>query len=212
MLGKWCTGPGETLEELIESSKESLPSGKGVGVDNLNNEMIACVIDIYPELLLKLFNAILFSGQIMPDWVISYIVPIYKDGPKSDPSNYRGVSLLSCLGKFFLSILNKRLTKFCIEKSILSDTQLGFMKGNRCSDAHLLIHNLIDKYCHKYNNKIYSCFIDLSKAFDTVPRDILLRKLREAGSLVIFLILLETSIQTIWRTSNSTEKLPNLSL
>ncbi len=130
-----------TLDELNESAKTSLPLGKAVGVDNLSNEMIASLIDIYPELVLKLFNSILNSGEIMPDWVISYIVPIHKTGPRSDPSNYRGISLLSCLGKFFLSILNKRLTKFCIEKGVLSDTQLGFMKGNRCSDAHVLIQS-----------------------------------------------------------------------
>ena len=170
-----------TLEELQETSKTSLPPGKGVGVDNLSNEMITCLIEVCPEIVLKLFNLILESGNILPDWLISYIVPIHKGGAKSDPGNYRGLSLLSCLGKFFLSIINKRLTAFCIEKGILSESQLGFMKGNRCSDAHLIIHNLIMKYCHKYNKKIYSCFIDLSKAFDKIPRDILLFKLRDVG-------------------------------
>ena len=172
---------GITLEELNESSKESLPSGKGVGVDNLCNEMIACLIEVCPKLVLKLFNLILNSGEILPDWLISYIVPIHKGGAKSDPSNYRGISLLSCLGKFFLSIINKRLAKFCVDKGVLSESQLGFVRGNRCSDAHLIIHNLVTKYCHKYKKKIYSCFIDLSKAFDTIPRDILLFKLRDVG-------------------------------
>ena len=46
----------------------------------------------------------------------------------------------------------------------------------------MLIHNLIDKYYHKYNRKIYSSFIDLSKAFDTVPRDLLLEKLQKVGA------------------------------
>ena len=159
----------------------SLPPGKWVGVDNLCNEMIMCLIEVCPEIVLKLFNLILKSGEILPEWLMSYIVPIHKGGAKSDPGNYRGVSLMSCLGKFFLSIINKRLTKFCVERGILSESQLGFQQGNRCSDAHLIIHNLIDKYCHKNNRKIYSCFIDLSKAFDTIPRDILLLKLRDVG-------------------------------
>ena len=129
-------------------------------------------------MLLKLFNLILDSGDVLPEWVVSVIVPIHKGAAKSDPSNYRGISLLSCLGKFFLSILNNRLAQFALDEGILSElgSQLGFVKGNRTSDAHIIIQNLIDKYCHKNKKRIYSCFIDLSKAFDTVPRDILLKK------------------------------------
>ena len=123
-----------TIEELLEASKNSLPGGKGVGADNICNEMITCLIEACPDIILKLFNLILKSGEIIPEWLISYIVPIHKGGAKSDPGNYRGVSLLSCLGKFFLSIINKRLIKFCLEKGILSESQLGFQHGNRCSD------------------------------------------------------------------------------
>ena len=90
---------------------------------------------------------------MLSEWVISFIVPIHKGGAKSDPSNYRGVSLLSCLGKLFLSILNNRLEKFALDNGILSASQLGFVKGNWTSDAHIIIHNLIDKYCHKNNKK-----------------------------------------------------------
>ena len=81
-----------TLEEL-DKGAEILKTGKAVGADNLSNEMISCLIEVCPEVILKLFNLILDSGDVLPDWVISFIVPIHKGGAKSDPSNYRGISL-----------------------------------------------------------------------------------------------------------------------
>ena len=70
-----------------------------------------------------------------------------------------------------------RLLEFAISNKIISPNQLGFLPENRTSDAHLIIHNLIRKQYHNNNKRIYSCFIDFSKAFDTIPRDKLLQKL-----------------------------------
>ena len=61
-----------------------------------------------------------------------------------------------------------------IHNKILSNSQLGFLAGNRTSDAHIILNNIVRKHCHK--NRIFICFIDFSKAFDTVPRDILFKK------------------------------------
>ena len=105
------------------------------------------------------------------------IAAIHKKGSKTDPSNYRGISLLSCFGKLFMTLLNNRLLEFAINNKIISPNQLVFLPGNRTSDAHLIIHNLIQSQCHNNKKYMYSCFIDFSKAFDTVPRDKLLQKL-----------------------------------
>ena len=165
-----------TLEEL-EIAAAILKPGKALGIDSVSNEMISCLLQNYPQIILKLFNTILNSNEIVPEWLVAIIAPIHKSGSKTDASNYRGISLLCALGKFFLSILNNRLMKFTIENNILSRNQLGFLPGNRTSDAHIITYNLIRKYCHKKQSRIYSCFIDFSKAFDTIPRDILLNKL-----------------------------------
>ena len=105
------------------------------------------------------------------------ILPIHKKGSKMNPENYRGISLLSSLGKFFTAILNRRLLTFAIENKILSNAQLGFLPGNRTSDALLILYNLIDYYCHENKKHIFGCFVDFQKAFDKVPRFTLFQKL-----------------------------------
>ena len=98
-----------------------------------------------------------------------------------EPLNYRGISLLSCASKLFTAVLNKRLLKYCIEHKILKPNQLGFVPGNRCSDAHIIIQFLIQKYCHRQGKKLYGCFVDFSKAFDTISREKLFEKLLKHG-------------------------------
>ena len=98
-----------------------------------------------------------------------------------DPDNYRGISLISCLYKLLTAILNKRIAHFCLENNILSRAQLGFVKGNRCSDGHFILHNMIKDYCHENGKWLYSCFVDFSKAFDCIPRDILFERLKSKG-------------------------------
>ncbi len=170
-----------TLKELLDASSKNLVSGKSFGFDYISNEMIKALVEVYPEIVLKLFNAILKSGKSVKAWEVGMIVPIHKDGPRLDTNNYRGITLMSCLGKLFLSIINTRLILFAMERGILGRNQLGFVAGNRTSDAHIIIHSLISKYCHKKNSKIFSCFVDFKKAFDSVPRDTLLKKLLNIG-------------------------------
>ena len=118
------------------------------------NEMILCLLKSNSCVIKKRFNSILSNPTVINKWEISMITPVHKKGPKTDPNNYRGISLMSCFVKYFLAILNQRLLKFTIENKILSKSQLGFLPGNRTSDALLILHNLIDYYCHK-NKKIY---------------------------------------------------------
>ena len=168
------------IDELEYATKK-LQFGKACGYDNQCNEMIIALVKTHPKVLLKLFNDILQSGEAIPDWALGMIVPIYKDGPKLDAANYRGITLISCLGKLFLSILNNRLIIFSVENNLLSPVQLGFVTKNRCSDAHIIIHNLVKQKCHTEKSKLYSCFVDFKKAFDSVPRDLLLEKRLNLG-------------------------------
>ena len=169
-------------EELQDATK-ILKNGKGTGIDVILNEILSPLVKLYPKLVLRAFNDILSEhGTLSQDWLHSLVSAIHKKGTKDDPDNYRGISLMSCLGKLFLTIVNNRLTTFCLSKGLISSSELGFVQGNRTSDPHIILHNLINKYCHKQKGKhLFGCFVDFSKAFDSVPRNLLIKKLQDRG-------------------------------
>ena len=169
-----------TQEELDKASYVLKPN-KASGFDSISNEMLKCLLHEKPGILIKLFNNIIKGNSEIQEWITTIISPIFKKGNKTDPQNYRGISIISCLLKLFESILNMRLTKYCQDNHILRDEQLGFREGNRTSDAHLILHSLITQYCQKNNKKIFSCFVDFKQAFDSIPRDLLFEKLLSHG-------------------------------
>ena len=57
-------------------------------------------------------------------WAVAMITPIFISDSKMNPTNYRGISIQSCLGKLFTAILNQRLLKYALEKQILKDEQV----------------------------------------------------------------------------------------
>ena len=187
-------GPLDHPIERNELDKASyiLKPNKSSGYDSVSNEMILGLIEVKPDLLIMLFNKVFTNNSKIDQWSWALIVPIFKSGVKMDPNNYRGISILSCLGKLFTSILNQRLLQYVIENNILSKEQLGFIAGNRTSDAHIILNNLLELYCHKRGKKIFSCFVDFSKAFDSVPRDTLFTKLTKIGISGKFFNILKT--------------------
>ena len=114
----------------------------------------------------------------MPDmWCEGLITPIYKSGDRSDPTNYRGICVYICLGKLFCSILNQRLYLYFEENKILHNSQIGFLPENRTADHVFTLRTLIDKYVHYHKEKVYACFVDFHKAFDSVWHEGLFYKL-----------------------------------
>ena len=101
-------------------------------------------------------------------WCGGLITPIYKSGGRSDQSNYRGICVSSCLGKLFCSILNQELLEYVTTNNILHKSQIGFLPNNRTADHVFTLRTLVDKYVHDHNGKIYACFVDFRKAFDSV--------------------------------------------
>ena len=143
----------------------------------LLNEHIKSTLHIMLPTYVKLFNLV-FDKAIVPEsWLLGDIIPIYKKkGDVQNPENYRPITLLSCLGKLFTSIINTRLIKFTDERNIITDSQTGFRKGFSTSDNLFVINCLID-ILKSRSKKLFCAFVDFKQAFDTVWRDGLWQKM-----------------------------------
>lgn len=98
-----------------------------------------------------MFNKVLNSGHYPTLWRNDYISPIHKSGSHTNPSNYRGITICSHLGKVFTAVLNTRLDKFVEDHEILKEEQIGFRHGTRTADHLFILKALIDQYTKKKN-------------------------------------------------------------
>ena len=129
--------------EIISATKK-LKTKKAPGLDRIRNEMLKCGFHYLASSLSILFNTILKSGYLPASWSKEMITAIYKLGDKSDPSNYRGICVSSCLSKLFCSILNQRLRNFIQERNLLHPSRIEFLPGFRTSDHIFSLRTITD--------------------------------------------------------------------
>lgn len=157
-------------KEEIRKAVKSLKNGKAAGTDYISNEMIKVGINELIDPLCKVFNLVFQTGNFPKVWNESYISLIHKKGDKHDPNNYRGISITSNLGKLFNKIIHERLMEFINDNNLISKNQIGFKPKARTADHIFSLKCMIEHYKSK-KRKVFSAFIDLKKAFDTVWRE-----------------------------------------
>ena len=165
-----------TITEISKCIK-MLKNGKAPAEDNILNEYIKSTKELFLPVYEQLFNFIFDTGFMPSAWLEGIIRPIYKN--KGDPkaaNNYRPITILSCLGKVFTSVLNSRLTHFLDSNGIILENQAGFRKGYATTD-HIFVLNSLIEIIKARKQKLFCAFIDFSQAFDSIWRVGLWRKL-----------------------------------
>ena len=165
-----------TIYEIKQCIK-LLPTNKAMGPDNIHNQMLINGGQILYKALEQLFNISLNRGELPTQWKMANICPIPKPGRDSTkPTNYRPISLLSCVGKLMERILSHRISHYLSTNHLITNHQHGFQKSKRATD--LLTYFVEDIYkSFDYKSATYATFLDISKAYDSVWRDGLIYKL-----------------------------------
>ena len=175
--------PGE-----VDDALKSMKSNKSAGEDGVAPGVLKLLTDEWILVITFFFNLV-FSALYPTQWTLSKVFNIFKKGDKLDPNNYRGISIMSALGKLYDLVLYNRFILWYKPKF----EQAGAQKNRGCEEQILILRLLID-IARKCKRTLYITFIDYVKAYDKVNRYKLLQILDSKGCGSKFLTAISNSL------------------
>ena len=159
---------------------EKLKNGKAAGESGVLSEMVkvACIGDEFPKKFLELVHDMWKEKNVPTEWRDAILIPIPKKKNLSHCDNWKGISLFDVAGKVVTRILQERLQKLAEDE--LPESQCGFRKGRSCADMIFTVRQLVEKSC-EHKSKTFFTFIDLKKAYHSVPREAMWLALAKLG-------------------------------
>ena len=171
----------QMTEEKVKSVIENLDENAAAGPDGIPPFLVKQLKDELIEPLTTLFQASIEQSRIPDEWRLAVVTPIYKNkGKKSDPCNYRPVSLTSVIGKVMERVVKEQLTTYLEKNGLISDAQHGFRHGRSPQTNLIEFLNETTKWLDK-GRSFDILYLDFEKAFDKVCHERLLTKLEAKG-------------------------------
>ena len=166
--------------EMVKKQILSLDTNKAFGPDEVHPKLLKELVDYIYIPLATIMNKSLANGCLPEDWKLALVTPIFKKGAKNVPSNYRPVSLTSIVCKMMEKIIRKQVMSHLLTENLLSTKQFGFM-NRRSTTTQLLCY--LDECAEIVANGdvVDAIYFDFAKAFDTVPHQRMLKKLKCYG-------------------------------
>ena len=170
----------QITQEMVMKKLKNLNTSKSPGPDEVHPRILKENATVLAPALTLLYNNLLSSHTIPDEWRTAIISSIFKKGDKSDPGNYRPVSLTCIACKILESIIYDHIIEHIIKNKLLSKCQYGFISKR---SAALQLLTVLELWCNilDEDGTIDDINMDFQKAFDSVPHKRLLGKLRSYG-------------------------------
>ena len=164
----------------IEKKINKLKPSSSPGCDEISAHLLKILIKTVSLPLQLIYTKSFETGVVPDDWKSGNVMPIFKKGTKSNPSNYRPVSLTSIPCKIMEGLIRDQCMDFLLAHDLMNSSQHGFMKNKSCA-TNLL--EFLESVTSNLDNNVPLdlIFLDFSKAFDKVPRVRLLNKMAAHG-------------------------------
>ncbi len=164
----------------VKKKLTQLKIKKATGPDGIPARVLRECAVALSRPLARLYNLSMKRGIVPNDWKCANVVPVYKSGDRSDPNNYRPISLLSIIGKVMESIVNDNVKKHLFGANLITKHQYGFRPKHSTFD-HLTSATQTWENALNNGEEVRVAALDISRAFDTVWHKGLLTKLMSVG-------------------------------
>ena len=159
---------------------ERLETNKATGPDGVPSRILKRFAGIFAHILTKIFTLSYNTGNFPSTWKCANVQPVPKKGDKTDPRNYRPISIISVMSKVFEKYVNDHIVRYLEDNKIISDTQYGFRQKRSTGDLLNYVSHLWSLAIDNYG-ETFAIALDISKAFDMVWHENLLLKLETYG-------------------------------
>lgn len=196
----------DILRSEIEEAIFKLKQNKSPGSDGISSEIVKALGEDGVAVLHDLCNAVWKTGEWPIEWTKSIFIPLHKKGSPLQCQNYRTISLIPHASKVLLRIIDRRLQKY-LDRQIPAE-QAGFVQGKGTREQIFNIRQIIEK-AREFNITAFLCFIDYSKAFDSVVWSHLWVILKEMGvpeHLVLLIRNLYKQSEAVVRVENNSSE------
>ena len=163
--------PNPCLKSILKTSElnsaiRNIKPKKTPEPDGLSNDMLKHLGPITSKTLMETFNRS-WNKELVPEvWTTAHLIPVLKRGKgKTNPSSYRPVSLLSCVGKLMERGITRRLTCFLETNNVFSPSQTGYRQHRSTEDQLALLSQDIE-ISFQEKRKLLAVFFDLSKGVE----------------------------------------------
>ena len=168
------------IEDDVIKIIRKLPTRKAPGPDGIAAKLLKLKPELFAVPLTLIFNQAIERCIYPSKLKVAKVVTIHKKGPTYITGNYRPISLLSIFNKIFEKLIHRQLMSFLEKHKLWYLFQFGFRKLHSTTLAIIEITDMIKKYLDM-GNYVFGLFLDLTKAFDTVDHEILLKKMERYG-------------------------------
>ena len=173
-------GPLVVTPELVAKKIKAMKDNKSPGVDGIPPKLLMETVEQISIPLARVFNLSLKEGYVPFEWKEANIIPLFKKGSRNKSENYRPVRLTSVVCKLLERLIKDHMMEFLVKHKLLNSSQHGFLKARSCLTNMLCFLEEITKWID-VGSPVDIIYLDFQKAFDKVPHQRLLLKLKAHG-------------------------------